>query len=129
MEAENEKLRKENNNLRQEIERLKKSRLNTSEKTIAPKKVRSRSLPPYRWGRKDGHKGCPRPKPGHIDHKIIQKLKKCPECDHALGKPIDTTEHIQEDIIPARVEVTKYIHKPLLVSRVQTYCYRTVCGR
>lgn len=67
-----------------------------------------------RWkklGRPEGHLGCTRPKPDIIDHVVDQSLTKCPECGYAglieLATELET--HIQEDIVPARVEATQFI--------------------
>ncbi len=67
-----------------------------------------------RWkklGRPAGHPGCTRPKPEVIHHIVEQTLDQCPDCG---GKslspwPSEDEEHIQEDIVPARVEATKFI--------------------
>lgn len=59
-------------------------------------------------GRKQGHLGITRAKPSHIDETIESTLTACPECDHGLGTPIESFDHIQEDIIPAHVKVTCY---------------------
>ena len=68
-----------------------------------------------RWkklGAPVGHHGATRPKPDHIDRTIEQHLDSCPDCgcSHMSACPSADSEHIQEDIIPARVEVTKFIH-------------------
>jgi transposase len=51
-----------------------------------------------------------RPKPTRIDREVVQELFSCPGCHHALGPHVDQVEHIQEDIIPAKVEVTRFVH-------------------
>ena len=58
-----------------------------------------------------GHPGCTRPKPEVIDYIVEQKLEKCPDCGQETLSwlPTETQEHIQEDIVPARVEATKFI--------------------
>ena len=50
--------------------------------------------------------------PDHIDKTIDQYLDSCPDCGckRLSTCPSATEEHIQEDIIPARVEVTKFVH-------------------
>lgn len=68
-----------------------------------------------RWkklGAPIGHHGATRPKPDHIDKTIEQHLDCCPDCGCAELSfcPSATEEHIQEDIIPTRVEVTKFVH-------------------
>lgn len=67
-----------------------------------------------RWkklGRPVGHLGSTRPKPEIIDHVVEQKLEKCPDCGQETLSwlPTEVEEHIQEDIVPARVEATKFI--------------------
>lgn len=64
-------------------------------------------------GRPVGHLGCTRPKPEVIHHVVEQTLDQCPGCG---GKslspwPSEDEEHIQEDIVPARVEATKFIRR------------------
>lgn len=92
--------------LRQENEELKKK--------LKPSFIK---IPVYqrkkRWkklGRPVGHVGCTRAKPEMIDHVVEQKLDKCPDCRQETLSllPSETEEHIQEDIVPARVEATKF---------------------
>jgi transposase len=73
------------------------------------KASRPRSLPPHRWGRKKGHPGCTRPKPVRIDRTVDQRLSCCPACQGPLNETQDASEHIQEDIVPARVEVVRFV--------------------
>jgi len=60
-------------------------------------------------GRKKGHLGKTRPNPDHVDQTIALTLDPCPDCGSAFEQPAETVEHIQEDIIPAHVQVTNYI--------------------
>jgi transposase len=62
----------------------------------------------HKPGQKPGHEGITRALPAHIDETIEQRLKSCPHCHNELQKPAEVIEHIQEDIIPQRVRVTKY---------------------
>lgn len=67
-----------------------------------------------RWkklGRPAGHLGSTRPKPEIIHQVVEQKLERCPDCGKETLSELVTEaeEHIQEDIIPARVEATKFI--------------------
>lgn len=69
---------------------------------------------PWRWkklGRPEGHPGSTRVMPVHIDETIHQRLDACPDCgDKSLRElPSDAQEHVQEDIVPAKVCVTKFI--------------------
>jgi transposase len=103
-----EKLRQENDSLRKENEQL-RDKPNPFEKK--PQKTSGRpSKPPHLWGRKKGHKGSWRPVPKHIDREELLTLDRCPGCKNPLEAPYDFEEHIQEDIIPSRVQVTRYLH-------------------
>jgi transposase len=104
LDLENEELRKENERLKEQLNKSKPEQKKFYEEQKPPKK----SKPPHLWGRKAGHPGCTRPKPNQIDREVNQHLKLCPKCRHGLGHPIGVVEHIQEDIIPSRVEVTRY---------------------
>ena len=59
-----------------------------------------------RPGQKPGHPGMTRATPTRIDRVIEQTLRRCPQCQSRLGRSIAVTEHLQEDVIPARAEVT-----------------------
>lgn len=59
-------------------------------------------------GRKPGHVGVTRTKPNQIDRVVEQTLTDCPDCHHALSASQAVIEHTQEDLIPARVEVTLF---------------------
>ena len=103
-----EKLRQENESLRKQFEQL-KDKPNPFEKK--PQKARGpRSKPPHLWGRKEGHKGSFRPVPEQIDREEPLTLDRCPDCKNPLEAPYDFEEHIQEDIIPSRVQVTRFLH-------------------
>ena len=67
-----------------------------------------------RWkklGAPIGHKGSTRPLPDHIDEIVHQRLNSCPSCANTTLSelPSEQIEHVQEDIIPARVYATKFI--------------------
>jgi transposase len=59
-------------------------------------------------GQKPGHVGVTRIRPRHIDRVVEQTLEVCPDCNHPLSASLEVIEHTQEDIIPARVEVTLF---------------------
>jgi len=108
------RLRQEKQSWEQEKQRLEKQ-LEDLKKQIKPAFIK---VPVYRkkkrWkklGRPVGHLGCTRPKPEIIDHIVEQKLERCPDCGQETLSPLPTEneEHIQEDIVPARVEATKFI--------------------
>lgn len=104
-----EKLRKENEVLRQEIEKL-KGQVKPPKESPFRKETKTTGKPPRQWGRKKGHPGSWRAVPDRIDKEVPLELTRCPVCRHKL-KPSDKFhEHIQEEIIPARVEVTRYKH-------------------
>jgi len=101
------KLREEKRKLEKQLEELKKQ--------IKPAFIK---IPVYkrkkRWkklGRPVGHPGSTRPKPEIIHHIVEQTLEQCPDCGQETLSPMPTEnqEHIQEDIVPARVEATKFI--------------------
>ena len=103
-----EKLRLENDALKKQTDE--KIRKGADKKLNFVKSSDRPGLPPHRWGRKGGHIGVTRPKPTRIDREVERNASSCPDCRHPLGKPVDSIEHIQEDIIPSRVEVTRFVH-------------------
>src|ERR1700733_1332269 len=105
-----EKLRREVDILRKENDRLKDNPSEPAKKEARWKKKGLHGKQSKRWGRKKGHKGSSRPIPEHIDREKPLTLEACPDCHHALDAPYDFEEHIQEDIVPAKVEVTRYLH-------------------
>ena len=66
-------------------------------------KIKTRPHPP---GQKAGHAGVTREKPTKIDRIVEQTLKKCPDCNERLSVSQEIVEHIQEDIVPARLQTT-----------------------
>jgi transposase len=91
--------------IRELEEKVKSGEKKRTEKFAKPNTVKKRKKRP---GQKPGHVGMTREVPDHIDEVIEEALQECPECHHALGKSIEVEEQIQEDIIPARVQVRKY---------------------
>ena len=116
--AQIEKLRQENEVLRKEIEKL-KGRVQPPKKSPFEKKAKAAGKPPHQWGRKPGHKGSWRPVPEQIDKEVDLQLAECPTCRHKLKPSNKFHEHIQEEIIPARVEVTRYKHYEYWCSHCQ----------
>lgn len=103
------RLQDENEILRRENETLKKR---TESKPLQIAAVQRKK----RWkklGRPTGHPGCTRPKPECIHHTVHQTLERCPDCGQGTLSllPSETEEHIQEDIVPAKVEATKFIRR------------------
>lgn len=108
------RLRQEKQSWEQEKQQLEKQ-LEDLKKQVKPAFIK---IPVYkkkkRWkklGRPVGHVGCTRPKPEIIHHEVHQTLERCPDCGQATLSPLvsENQEHIQEDIVPARVEATKFI--------------------
>ena len=100
-------LRKEKADLQKENEELKKK--------LKPSFVKENGYQKKKcWkklGRPAGHPGCTRPVPDHIDHVVERTLACCPDCGHGdLSElPSELETHIQEDIVPVKVETTKFI--------------------
>lgn len=103
-----EKLRLENEDLKKRSDE--KIRKAADKKPDFLKASDRRGLPPHRWGRKPGHAGVTRPRPAHVDQEVVQEMSACPDCRHALGPAVDREEHVQEDIVPARVVATRFVH-------------------
>ncbi len=59
-------------------------------------------------GRKKGHPGAARPKPGNVNHYKDHTLCSCPECNNTLGEPIKDYKRYTEDIPPVEPEVTEH---------------------
>jgi transposase len=101
--------------LRREVKELQERLEKETAKEAERKSHQKQHIVKSRWkklGAPVGHHGATRPKPDHIDKTIDQYLDHCPDCGCShmtLASSMDR-EHIQEDIIPARVEVTKFIH-------------------
>jgi len=100
------RLRKENEELKKKLG--KKNALDEHKQFLKLDRLAKRALHPKTPGQKAGHPGVTRSKPPKIDRMVEQTLKKCPACDQRLSVSQETLEHIQEDIIPARVQTTCY---------------------
>lgn len=59
-------------------------------------------------GQKQGHEGTTRPLPEKFDEEKTLSLEKCPDCGSEVSAPVETREHIVEDIIPARLIAKRY---------------------
>lgn len=93
--------------LREENEKLRKNQ--PPFKILFPKRKLKK-----RWkklGRPEGHPGTTRKKPDKIDHIEHQRLEVCPDCGckHLSELSTEKIEHVQEDIVPAVVEATKFM--------------------
>lgn len=114
-------LRAENQTLRESMEKL-KARMFPPKRKAKDKTGRViQSKPPHQWGRKKGHVGSWRAVPDHIDKENDLRLTTCPNCQNPLGESHHFDEHIQEEIIPARVEVTRYRHWEYWCGRCQVH--------
>ena len=112
------KLRKEKEDLQKEVEDLKKKLKPSFVKETGYKRKK-------RWkklGRPVGYPGSTRPAPDHIDHVVEQTLDHCPDCGQGglIELPSELEKHLQEDVIPARVEVTEFIRHGYWCSSCQT---------
>jgi hypothetical protein len=101
------RLRKRNEELEKELEELKKQGSRPPLKFSVPTRRR-------RWkklGRPAGHPGITRHKPEVIHQTVHQTLECCPDCGQASLRelPSELEEHVQEDIVPARVEATRFL--------------------
>jgi len=107
-------LQRENATLKQDVQRL-------TDRLHPPKRPPSRLAALVhrlkRPGQKPGHAGMTRATPTQIDRVVEQRLTRCPQCAGPLGSAVAVTTHLQEDMIPARVEVTRF-------QRHRYYCRR-----
>jgi len=90
-------------------------------KFLRLQKIKKRQRKP---GRKAGHVGIGRNLPEEIDWVVEEKLSKCPDCHHGLSPSQGVVEHTQEDIIPARVEVTVFKRHRYYCK----HCQKIVCA-
>lgn len=115
---ENNRLRKENLELRSIVENLLK-RVEELEKKLAEKHPPHKPDPPpfvkpgkkgrkKKPGRRKGHRGTSRKTPDEPDEEVNLYLTACPECGAGLGAPFDVREHTQEDIVLIKKKVTTY---------------------
>jgi len=107
LEKENQRLREENAYLKFQLEEFRAKRYKPKKKK--PPEDKQPQAPPKKKGGLFGHIGWFRKKPKRIDKIEDVRLYRCPECgstDITECKTIE--EHIQEDIILPRVEVTLF---------------------
>jgi len=124
LEQENILLREENRQLREEIVAIKE--------TVSALVARNINARPDRHHnnvtKKDSqskHARKSRSRPTHIDSTIPVDQKVCSRCGSThLSEPTDTYTRLVEDIIPARIIVTKYI----ITRRYCRNCKRQVSG-
>jgi transposase len=117
-----EELRAENRRLRERIEQLENENRRLREQLEEAQKLAARQAAPFRReeraklppeqqkrpGRKDGHIGCYRQRPEHIDQIVEVPLDSCPHCGGSV-KECRRIEQIIEEIEPVRPRVIKII--------------------
>ena len=89
-----------------QLEEMLKANLKPEPPPFAKPNLHHENKPP---GQKEGHEGTTRPLPEKFDEEKTLSLEKCPECGTEVSPPVETREHVVEDIIPARVVVKKYL--------------------
>jgi len=106
LEKENEKLKEENAYLKFELEELKSKRYKSNKKK-PPDDPSPAPLQKKKRGGLFGHIGWFRKRPKEIDITKELRLSECPECgSKCLTECKNVSEHITEDLIPPRIEVT-----------------------
>lgn len=78
----------------------------------------------HRPGRRNGHDGTSRKRPDRVDAEVVIDRKECARCGLRLSKPTGSYERIVEDIVPARVIVTRY----RIIRRYCRSCREQVSG-
>jgi hypothetical protein len=107
----NEQLAKDNDALKQRIEAVEHHVNALSERMFKPNTPKDPDKP-GNLGPPEGHQAHNRPKPDHVDATIDLALTHCPQCNHALGKVVETRERFIEDIVPSKPTIRKYnIHR------------------
>lgn len=105
-----EKLKEELAYVKFEIEELRSKRYKSGRKKPPDDNPPALPASPKKKGGLFGHIGWFRKKPRRIDKTEELKLDKCPECGSSdLAECKKTEEHIQEDIVLPRIEVTRYL--------------------
>ena len=111
LEAENSRLREENKQLREELASLK-----TTVAAVVARSIGAKADPSHsnnkgkKPGRRSGHRGESRKKPDHVDETVDLDQHVCPRCGGLLSDPpTEKYERFVEDIVPARLIVTKYV--------------------
>jgi len=106
---ENEKLKEENAYLKFELEELKSKRYKSGKKKPPDEAPASPAAPAKKRGGLFGHVGWFRKKPKEITRIEEVRIDECPKCgSDDLTECKETHEHIQEDIVLPKIEVTLY---------------------
>jgi len=123
LEQENHQLGEENRHLREEIAAIRDtvSALIARNINAKPDKRHSNTI---RKDSQSNHSRKSRNKPTRVDSTITVDQKTCSRCGTHLSEPTDTYERIVEDIVPARIIVTKYV----ITRRYCRNCKRQVSG-
>jgi len=124
LEQENNQLREENRQLREEIAAIKEtvSALVARNINTRPDKRHNNAI---HKDPKSKHARKSRNRPTHIDNTVTVDQKVCSRCGSThLSEPTDTYTRLVEDIVPARIIVTKYI----ITRRYCRNCKRQVAG-
>ncbi|MDE1862804.1 MAG: IS66 family transposase [Thaumarchaeota archaeon] len=111
LEEEIKQVREENRKLREELALLKETVTALVARNIDARPDRHYNTSKRnhgRPGRKMGHEGSGRKKPDHIDAHVLVDRRECARCGIRLSRPTGSYERIVEDIVPAKVIVTKY---------------------
>jgi transposase len=110
LKEENERLKEELAYVRFELEELRSKRYKSGRKKPPDDTPGPPQPLPKKKGGLFGHIGWFRKKPKNADKTIELRMDACPECGSKnLSECEKTEEHIQEDIILPRVEVTRYL--------------------
>ncbi len=102
-------LASENKELREKLASLETTVSAVVARSIDAKADTGRS----RWkkaGRRRGHEGASRSRPEHVDATVELDQSVCPRCGGVLSENhTDSYTRVVEDIVPARIVVTKYV--------------------
>ena len=109
IEAQEQQIAEKEKRIRELEQKLgKKNALDEHKRFLKAERLAKIKVHPHQPGQKTGHPGSTREKPTQIDRVVEQTLKKCPDCNERLSASQEIVEHVQEDIVPARVQVTCY---------------------
>lgn len=109
IENENRELRSENKELRLKVAELEQQiEQNTKAIRSILFKASNQTDEPKKLGPPKNHKPSNRPVPKQIHRKLRLSLKRCPDCNHKLSKPVRTRKRYVEDIRPPEPMNTEY---------------------
>ena len=123
LEQENNQIKEENNQLREEIAAIKETVSALVARNINARPDRHHNV--TKKDSKSNHARKSRSRPTYIDSTVTVDNKVCSRCGSThMSEPTDTYTRIVEDIIPARIIVTRYI----ITRRYCRNCRRQVSG-